>query len=240
MQHKLIKKYSFFIAFFIASLTSAQHSSKMNVVVDAENKMLHIKQSLTYNNTSNDTLSEIIINDWNHAFSSKNSLLALHFSDEFIRAFHLAKEIDRGYTKIQLIIDAHQNSIRWERQNKRIDLVKVILNSPILPCKSETLFLEYSVKIPNEKFTKYGFDKDGNLILKHWYLSPSQYKNKKFIQQSNENLDDIPNALTDFEIEIETPSHLKLSSNLNEENQLLSDDKNYYSLKASNKQEAAL
>ena len=181
MQHKLIKKYSFFIAFFIASLTSAQHSSKMNVVVDAENKMLHIKQSLTYNNTSNDTLSEIIINDWNHAFSSKNSLLALHFSDEFIRAFHLAKEIDRGYTKIQLIIDAHQNSIRWERQNKRIDLVKVILNSPILPCKSETLFLEYSVKIPNEKFTKYGFDKDGNLILKHWYLSPSQYKNKKFI-----------------------------------------------------------
>ncbi len=240
MQHKLIKKYSFFIAFFIASLTSAQHSSKMNVVVDAENKILHVKQYLTYNNISNDTLSEIILNDWNHAFSSKNSLLALHFSDEFIRAFHLAKEIDRGYTKIQSIIDAHQNSIRWERQNKRIDLLKVILNSPILPCKSETLFLEYSVKIPNEKFTKYGFDKDGNLILKHWYLSPSQYKNKQFIQQSNENLDDIPNALTDFEIEIETPSHLKLSSNLDEENQLLSDDKNYYSLKASNKQEAVL
>lgn len=204
--------YKFFMLFTIT--TTAQHYSKMNVFVDAEEKILHIKQYLTYNNISNDTLSEIILNDWNHAFSSKNSPLALHFSDEFIRAFHLAKEIDRGYTKIQSIIDVHQNSIRWERQNKRIDLVKVILNSPILPCKSETLFLEYSVKIPNEKFTKYGFDKYGNLILKHWYLTPSQYKNKQFIQQSNENLDDIPNALSNYEIHLEAPINLEIASNL--------------------------
>ena len=240
MQHKLIKKYLFFIAFFIAFFASAQHSSKMNVVVDADNKMLHIKQSLTYNNTSNDTLSEIIINDWNHAFSSKKSALANHFSDEFTRSFHLAKEKDRGYTSILAISDVNKKNIQWERLDKHIDVIKILLNSPILPCKKETIIIEYSVKIPNEKFTKYGFDKDGNLILKHWYLSPSQYENKQFIQQSNENLDDIPNALTDFEIEIETPSHLKLSSNLDEENQLLSDDKNYYSLKASNKQEAVL
>lgn len=240
MQHKLIKKYAFFIAFFIANLTFAQHSSKMNVVVDAENKMLHIKQSLTYNNTSNDTLSEIIINDWNHAFSSKNSLLALHFSDEFIRAFHLAKEIDRGYTKIQSIIDAHQNSIRWERQNKRIDLLKVILNSPILPCKSENLFLEYSVKIPNEKFTKYGFDKDGNLILKHWYLSPSQYKNKQFIQQSNENLDDIPNALSNYEIHLEAPVNLEIASNLIMLKTDSTSIKNSYLLNGNNKNEVVI
>ena len=55
-------------------------------MVDAENKMLQIKQYLTYNNTSNDTLSEIILNDWNHAFSSKKTALANHFSDEFTRS----------------------------------------------------------------------------------------------------------------------------------------------------------
>lgn len=236
----MLKHYSFFLVLFLTFSVAAQHHSKMKVIVDAENKMLHIKQYLTYNNISNDTLSEIILNDWNHAFSSKNSPLALHFSDEFIRAFHLAKEADRGYTRIQSIIDNHQNNIQWERQNKRIDVLKIILNSPILPCKSETIFLQYSIKIPNEKFTKYGFNKEGNLILKHWYLTPSQYKNKQFIQQSNENLDDIPNALTDFEIEIETPAYLKLSSNLNEEQQRLSDNKNFYFLKATNKQEAIL
>ena len=222
-------KYNYLISFliFFTISASAQHYSKMSVVVDAENKILHIKQYLTYNNTSNDTLSEIILNDWNHAFSSKKSDLANHFSDEFTRSFHLAKEKDRGYTSILAINDVN------------IDVLKLLLNSPILPCKKETIVLEYSVKIPNEKFTKYGFDKEGNLILKHWYLSPSQYENKQFIQQSNENLDDIPNALTDFEIEIETPSYLKLSSNL-EENLLLKVNKNYYSLKASNKQEAVL
>ena len=215
-------KYNYLISFliFFTISASAQHYSKMSVVVDAENKILHIKQYLTYNNTSNDTLSEIILNDWNHAFSSKKSALANHFSDEFTRSFHLAKEKDRGYTSILAINDVHKKNVQWQRQEKHIDVLKLLLNSPILPCKKETIVLEYSVKIPNEKFTKYGFDKEGNLILKHWYLSPSQYENKQFIQQSNENLDDIPNALTDFEIEIETPSYLKLSSNL-EENLLL-------------------
>lgn len=235
-------KYNYlFIFLLIFTISaSAQHYSKINVVVDAEKKMLHIKQRLTYNNTSNDTLSEIILNDWNHAFSSKKSPLANHFSDEFIRAFHLAKEKDRGFTSIIAISDINQNNIQWKRQEKHIDILKISLNSPILPCKKETIILEYSVKIPNEKFTKYGFNKDGNLILKHWYLTPSQYKNKQFIQQSNENLDDIPNALTDFEIEIETPAHLKLSSNLEEEQNESSNNKNYYFLKATNKQEAVL
>ncbi len=210
----MLKNYLTFLMLFLAISNFAQHSSKMNVVVDAENKILHIKQSLTYNNTSTDTLSEIIINDWNHAFSSKNSLLALHFSDEFNRTFHLANETDRGFTSIQSIIDSQQNLIKWERKNNQIDIVKVILSSPILPCKSETLYLEYSVKIPNEKFTKYGFDKDGNLILKHWYLTPSQYKNKQFIQQSNENLDDIPNALSNYEIQLETSTNFEITSNL--------------------------
>jgi hypothetical protein len=68
----------------------------MSVRINVEEKTLLVNQVLTYNNTSNDTLKYIILNDWNNAFSSKSSALAKRFSDEFIRSFHLATEKERG------------------------------------------------------------------------------------------------------------------------------------------------
>ena len=143
----------------------------MNVKVDTEKKLLYVNHLLTYNNTSNDTLYNLILNDWNNAFSSKNSALAKRFSDEFSRVFHLAKEEDRGNTSIKAIVDSTAKNISWERPNNRVDVIKIALNTPILPCSKQTITLLYVVKIPNEKFTKYGFDSEGNITLKHWFLN---------------------------------------------------------------------
>lgn len=87
----------------------------MLVRINAEDKTILVNQILTYNNTSNDTIKHIILNDWNNAFSSKSSALAKKFSDEFIRSFHLAKEDERGYTRIKNIIDTDYQSIVWSR-----------------------------------------------------------------------------------------------------------------------------
>lgn len=76
-------------------LIFSQHSSKMTVRINTEEKTLLVHQVLRFNNTSNDTLKHIILNDWNNAFSSKSSALAKKYSDEFVRAFHLASEKER-------------------------------------------------------------------------------------------------------------------------------------------------
>lgn len=190
----------------------------MIVRLNTEEKTLLVKQILTYNNSSNDTIKHIILNDWNNAYSSKTSVLAKRFSDEFSRAFHLASNFDRGETTVNSIIDANFENIGWERPNEIVDLVKIKLNTPILPCSKETITLFYTVKIPNAKFTRFGFLDDNKFILKHWHLAPSRYENKQFIQQSNENLDDIPNAFSDYEIELEIPENFSVSSNLESEN----------------------
>ena len=212
----------------------------MNVKVDTEKKLLYVNHLLTYNNTSNDTLYNLILNDWNNAFSSKNSALAKRFSDEFSRVFHLAKEEDRGNTSIKAIVDSTAKNISWERPNNRVDVIKIALNTPILPCSKQTITLLYVVKIPNEKFTKYGFDSEGNITLKHWFLNPSRYENKQFVIQSNENLDDIPNAFTNFEIELVINENYTVSSNLNEINQQLNKSKKHYVLNGTNKNEVTL
>ena len=190
----------------------------MIVRLNTEDKTLLIKQILTYNNTSNDTIKYIILNDWNNAYSSKTSALAKRFSDEFIRTFHLASDSDRGKTTINSISDSNFENIAWERPNDIVDLLKINLNTPILPCSKQTITLFYTVKIPNAKFTRFGFYDNNKFILKHWHLAPSRYENKQFIQQSNENLDDIPNSFSDYEIELEIPDSFSVSSNLVSEN----------------------
>ena len=72
----------------------------MTVSLDNENKTLAVNQEIIFYNQSKDTLRKIILNDWNNAYSDKNSLLGKRFSDEFVRNFHIANDEKRGKTEI--------------------------------------------------------------------------------------------------------------------------------------------
>ncbi|NHN24051.1 M1 family metallopeptidase [Flavobacterium jejuense] len=190
----------------------------MTVRVNQEEKTLMVQQELNYVNTSNSTINSIILNDWNHAFSSKNSNLAKRFSDEYVRAFHLAKEEDRGYTEIKNVVDENFKILEWERDKDNIDIVILNLAQPLTPNRSTKITLFYTLKIPNDRFTKYGFNNDGKLYLKNWFLAPARFENMQFVKYSNENLDDISNAPTDYTVKFEIPKGHFIVSDLNSEN----------------------
>lgn len=194
---------------------SAQHQSKMEVAVNLELKTLNIKQDITYYNTSNDSLTSIVLNDWNNAFENKNTPLAKRFSDEFYRGFHLAKAADRGKTTIINLTDNDLTALEWERTAENPDYIIVKLNRNLLPNEKIDIHLNYISKIPNDKFTRFGFDQNGGMALKNWFLSPARFENSNFITYNNFNLDDIANAATDYELEIKIPNPYSLTTDLN-------------------------
>ncbi len=187
----------------------------MNVVLDNENKTLTINQQISYFNQSNDTLISIVLNDWNNAYSDKNSLLGKRFSDEFIRNFHIANDKERGKTTILSISDVNKNPILYNRLEKHIDLLEIILPNKLLPYQKINLNIEYKVKIPNDKFTDYGYNENGKVTLKDWFLIPARFENHQFVKNSNANLDDISNAISNYEIEMIVPENLSISTDLN-------------------------
>lgn len=193
----------------------SQHSIAIKARVDTENKTIIVEQEIDYHNSSDIIINEIYLNDWNNAFSSKNSALAKRFSDEFIRAFHLAKEEERGYTKIINLIDNENNTINWTRNENQIDILKIQLNQPIKPNTSQKIKLFYELKIPNDRFTKYGFNTDGQIYLKDCFLSIPRFENCQFVLESNENLDDISNSISNYTLEVEIPNNYTLFSDLN-------------------------
>ena len=187
----------------------------MEVAVNLELKTLNIKQDLTYHNTTNDTLASIVLNDWNNAFADKNTPLAKRFSDEFYRGFHLAKAADRGKTTIINLTETNFSALEWERSTQDPDYITVKLNRKLLPNEKIVLHLNYIVKIPNDKFTHFGFDQNGGMALKNWFISPARFENGLFVKYNNFNLDDIANAVSDYDVEIKIPNSHSITTDLN-------------------------
>lgn len=194
----------------------AQHHSHFTVEADMKRNVLNVIQDLTFYNESKDSIGILVLNDWNHAYSDKNSWLGKRFSDEFVRTFHLAKESERGSTDNLTVIDPQQSFLTWLRPKNNIDLIEVSLREKVPPGEKIQLHLTYSVRIPDERFTKYGHDNKGNLNLKNWFLTPARYEDHKFVRYSNVNLDDIANGISDYDLDIRIPVGFELETDLDE------------------------
>lgn len=198
-----------FLLFSIFSFS--QHYSKLVVDVDNEKKTLSVYQELTYFNQSTEVINKIVLNDWNNAYSDRNSPLGKRFSDEFVRSFHLASERERGATNTLTIIDETKSILTWNRLENQPDLVELVLKEPILPNQKKIFTLSYILKIPDDKFTRYGFNSQNGMALKNCFLTPAVFENKMFRTYSNLNIDDASNALSDIDLQITTNNHQVVS-----------------------------
>jgi len=193
-----------------------QNKIDLRAVFNIEKKQIAISQSIEYNNTSNDTLQTIYLNDWSNSYSTKNTPLAIRMADEYKNEFHLAKNEDRGYSVVTSI-KQNQEDLFYETVPGHLDVIKVELKTPLKPNESYKINLSYIVQIPNDKFTSYGISPKGDINLRYWYITPAIYDGE-WQYYSNKDLDDlyIPNA--DVSLEIVCPNEYTVTSELNTNN----------------------
>jgi hypothetical protein len=204
----------FFIPFvFVSFSLKAQHSITVDALLNTEDHTVHIQQQIEYRNTSETTLSEIYLNDWANSFSSKNTPLAKRFSENFRSAFHFEKDENRGRTDIDSITDKNDISLDWERGTE-VDVVKINLGTPLAPGEVYTINLSYVVKLPEDRFTRFGVTIENNYRLKYWLITPSVFDGK-WHAYSNKNTDDYFQYPTHFSITFTFPSHYQLFTDLN-------------------------
>ncbi|WP_228027997.1 gluzincin family metallopeptidase [Costertonia aggregata] len=196
---------------FCTGKAVAQHINRLTANLDGETKELNINQKFTYVNSSADTLNTLYFNDWAHAYSDKNTGLAKRFAEEFKKSLHLAKDDERGYTKIKTAVDNYYQRLDWDRTNVK-DIIRIILNRPLEPKDSMTFYINYTVKLPPNKYTAYGYSSKNGYFLKDWYLTPAVY-NGKWQLYSNKNLEDLYTGITNTTINFIYPKDLYLTSN---------------------------
>ncbi|MGK0428633.1 MAG: hypothetical protein ACJARX_000287, partial [Psychroserpens sp.] len=131
--------------FFWSCFVIGQDKIDLAASIDVATKTIKINQRIVYQNKSTDTLSTIYLNDWNNSYSTKKTPLAKRFTEEFNDKFHFAKSEQRGYTVITKINDQLNNSLTYENLKEFPDVVKVELQTPLLPNQSYDITLAYDV-----------------------------------------------------------------------------------------------
>ncbi|RXR19432.1 aminopeptidase [Flavobacterium amnicola] len=186
----------------------------MTARLDTISYTFHVTQKINYKNQYANPIDKLILNDWNHAYSNRKTNLGKRFSDQYVRNFHLSTEKERGNTKInQLTIN--NAPAQWQRIENQIDLVELKINT-LQPNDSIQIKIDYEIKIPDAKFTRWGKVKE-NFYLKDSFLALAKIKNGSSVQYSNEDIEDA--VLEDIEsitVAFKMPSSYTITSNLKE------------------------
>ncbi len=220
---KFLKIHHIVIAFLALSTISAQNDINIDAIIDTEKKVLSISQEITYTNSSKDTLNKVFFHDWANSFSSKTTPLGERFSEDFLKRFYFAKDHERGGTIIQNVADKNENSLKWGRYQGVSDIMWIETSSPLYPGESQTFILKYKVKVASGKFTRYGYQPNGNFDLKYWYIIPAVYDTKWNIY-SHKNLDDLYAPVSNYQIKVTVPHGYQIVSDLDKETIISSEE----------------
>ena len=216
----------------------AQHFIDIDARLDPPKKTVSISQTITYVNSSDQSLDVIYLNDWANSFCCKTSALGKRFAENYDDSFHFEKNERRGNTTVETISDTNNLPLTWER-GEAVDIIKVILAHPLLPGESYIMKLNYRVKIPDDKFTRYGYDKFDNFKLKYWYISPAVYDGK-WHAYSNKNTEDLYLTPSDFRIRFSAPEFYTFFSDFTNMSEVTSEGMKTIILTGKNRTESVL
>ncbi len=192
---------------------SGQNKVEISAILIPDSLKMRVSQRIVYQNTTQDTLNTIYLNDWNNSYSTKTTPLAKRFEEEFSTKFHLAKSSDRGYTVITSLTDVNNNNLQFHYLREHPDVVKVKLKEPLLPNAHYDIHLKYILRFPNDRFTGYGVNSNKDFNLKDWYINPAVYDGK-WHYYSNKNLNDMFVPVADIDIKLEHPNTFQIISEL--------------------------
>ena len=144
----------------------------MDVTLNDGDKSLDGFQKITYFNHSPDTLTYIWFHIWPNAF--KNDKTA--FSEQQLRTgdtrFYFSGRNERGYiNRLEFKVDG--KAAQMEDHPQHIDIVKLLLPTPLPPGKSAAITTPFHVKLPRI-FSRSGWEGDSYQVTQ-WYPKPAVY-----------------------------------------------------------------
>ncbi|MFK7000833.1 aminopeptidase [Flavobacterium oreochromis] len=193
--------------------TYSQQSLDCKVVLEPHSQKLVVHQKIIYKNQYPYPINKLIFNDWNHSYSNRQTPLGKKLSDQFVRNFHLSNKNERGETFLNSI-KVNNTIVSPLRIPDKIDLFSIDIPS-LKPNDFVEIQLDYELKIPNSKFTRWGVNKDDFYLKDCFLLVNRQINSNTAVLYSNENTEDATyESIDEMIFSFELPNQYKISSNL--------------------------
>jgi len=217
-QFLMYAKHPFFLIFiFFFGFVSwgwSQTEYTFEVALDAEAEILTVSQTIAYVNTSDTTLESIYLYDWANSYQGAPAPLAKHLANEFNRSFYISANSKLGYTQF--------NSLKakpisgWSRLVDQLDIIKINLTNGLKPGERITFYLDYTVKIPDDKFTGVGINSAKGILLRDLFVTVAPRYANKWLLNSNLGFRDHSSLPSNYEFQWNYPAQYTLLSNLEE------------------------
>lgn len=188
----------------------AQNHITVNAKFNPDKKEIVVSQSISIINTTPKVLDSVYLYDWNNSYSSRNTELAKRFAEEYSTKLHFSEDEDKGSTDIESIKYGSENLIYKRIQS---DVIAIGIDGKLKPNDSITLQLNYTLKLPSDKFTRFGITPKKNVKLKEWFIIPAKLTDD-WVYYSNKDLDDLYFPNSNINLTITTPSTHNIISDL--------------------------
>ncbi|HFX18007.1 MAG TPA: hypothetical protein ENK64_02565, partial [Flavobacteriales bacterium] len=172
-------------------------------------KGIFVKQSILIDRQALLQRDSLVFLNWANAYKNKHTDLAKSFIENYDLNFHFANEKYRGKVTIKNV---------WVNQNKAV--IKALqpdvysLKLPVSDLQSDTLQIsfDYLIKLPHAKFTGYGIDESGNILLKNFFFQPVFSTHQIY---TDKNIDDYPSKPVKYHFSVSNfPQNKYFLSNL--------------------------
>lgn len=202
-----------FVCILLFQFAFGQQKVTIEATLDTVHATLQVQQKIHFKNHYSHNIQSLIWNDWNHAYANRKTNLGKRFSDQYVRNFHLSNAKERGNTKInRFTVDNFYAN--WKRLDDQIDVIELTINT-LRPNDSITIAIDYEIKIPDAKFTRWGKEKS-DYFLKDFFLSMAKINGvRPSIQYSNENIEDAYlEDIASLQVTFKNCENYTISSNL--------------------------
>ncbi len=202
-----------FLAF--AQVDSIQIQCKLN----DEKHELNVQQKIVFYNNYDFEISTFGLNAWINAYSGRETKLNTRKLENRNKNLYFANENEKGAIE-NLIIKVDNQELKFNFSER--EFVTIDLQKPILPKQSQTIFVNYTLKIPKDFITKFGFGNE-EYLLKYFFLQPTNYENAipkftHFIDEEN-----LLGRQTNYQISFYNTLNYNVESNLIKTNTLFKD-----------------
>ncbi len=206
----------FFGLFYSAQAQILVQRHHIDIVYDSLTNQLRISQHSLLVNNAKQPIKRLILLNWANAYANKHTALAQIIFENYDLNFHFSTPMDRGEVQLDnLQINGVNNKVNLKQIQP--DIYTLSLPEVLKPNDSLRLDFQYVIKLPKSKFTGYGMDRKGNILLRNFYFHPVPYLYQTY---ADKNIDDYPAFPTHFSIELKNFSRDKqVYSNLDIKNQ---------------------
>lgn len=206
----------------------------ISATLDTLSKTITVNQKIIFYNDTKVPLNTIYLHSSVNSYSNNHTTLEKRKLEDRNKVLYFSKLKERGKIENLTLFINKKRPLFLLRD---FEFYEIYLSDPLLPGKTITIELNYTIKLPVDKISGYGYSEKGNYLLKYFFLQPLSYKDNKPILEPFTDTEFNPYRNTYYEITFHCPADFFIESDLKltEVNKLEGNDKDAVSILVSKK-----